>query len=103
MHHIHTSIFEQHPILAKRFELLYQTRCSEFLENMLETDSVYACLQRERANASMELMDALGDIQLFDKYSDTVYALEIYEHEIIYRQALKDAWDLFREHIGLPI
>lgn len=88
-------IFEKYPEVKKQFEKLLQTRRNEILDHILETDEEYKKLVRERMQASMSLknimlVDSEANI-LFEKYSDTIYAQEIYELEVIYKQAFIDA------------
>lgn len=86
-------IFERYPDLAKQLEILCQTRRNEILSIMLQTDSVYKKLCQDRADISMTLKNTLIDSKadtLFEKYSDVVYAQEIYELDSIYRQAIYD-------------
>ena len=78
---------------TKHFDILCQTRRDEILSHMLENDKEYEKLCKERADISMELKALLSDAKthdLFEKYSDAVYAQEIYELDAIYRQGLQD-------------
>jgi len=87
-------IFDKYPEVKKRFEVQCQTRRNEILTHMLETDNGYKELCRERSNASMTLKNSLIGQEanvLFEKYSDAVYAQEVYELGAIYKQAFMDA------------
>ena len=93
-------IFDKYPELAKKFEMLCLTRRNEILESMLETDSEFKKLCGERADSSMALKNAFGDVKLnvlYEKYSDSVYAQEVYELDAMYKQAFCDALFAIRE------
>lgn len=87
-------IFEKHPELKIQFEKLFQTRRNEILTLMLETDNEYKKLIHKRAEASMMMKNVIIGTEtniVFEKYSDTIYAQEIYELDAIYKQAFLDA------------
>ena len=89
---------DKYPEIAKLLEDLCSTRRDEIIAQMIETDSVYKKLCRERAEASSALKNALDvdEDELFEKYSDTIYAQEIYEIDAIYRQAFCDAVNILK-------
>ena len=87
-------VFEKYPELKKQFEILSQTRRDEILDCMLKTDVEYKAIVQSRTQASMSLKNKLADAEsseLFEKYSDAVYAQEVYELDVIYKQAFIDA------------
>lgn len=91
--------FDKYSKLEKQFEILCRTRRDEILSHIIETDSEYESLRRNRADASMVLKEVLGRSnadRLFEEYSDAVYAQEVYELDTIYRQALYDALEAVR-------
>ena len=91
----------KHPEIAARFETLRSTRRDEILSEMVETDKEYNKLRQNRADASMALKAALegeGQHALLEAYSDAVYAQEVYELDAVYKQALRDAINVFEEH-----
>ena len=93
-------ILEKHPELKKQLDKLLQTRRSEILNDMPETDSDYKKLVQERTQASMALKNMLISFEsdkLFEEYSDTIYAQEIYELDAIYKQAFIDAVNVCQE------
>jgi len=88
---------ERHPDINVRFEALCRTRRDVILSHMAETDSEYNNLCRARADISMtlkSLLDGINEGELFEAYSDAVYAQETYEQDSIYRQALYDAFEV---------
>ena len=94
-------IFTKHPNVKGAFEALCLTRRDEILTQMLKTDSNYDKLIKKRADSSMALKKSISGTNadiLFEAYSDAVYAQEIYELDIIYKQALYDALDLLKNH-----
>ena len=93
-------IFAKYPNLKlkERLEELYENRRNEILTELLEFDE-YVKLRDERAEASMALREILDEsgAELFEKYSDAVYAHEIHELDSVYRQAIADALKLLQE------
>ena len=93
-------ILNNHPEIIKQLETLYKTRSGEILSQMLNNDNDYQRLCNEREEASTALKKAVNETEadaLFEKYSDTIYAQEIHEHDCIYRQATHDTVNLLSE------
>lgn len=89
---------DRYPKLAEQLELLCKTRRDEILAHMIETDKEYEQLRAKRADASMALKNAFYSTdELFEEYSDAVYAQEVYELDAVYRQALYDALNALKE------
>jgi hypothetical protein len=81
---------DRYPGLKEKIEILCRTRRDEILAHMVEADSEYDRLNRERADASMALKNAIDGTDadaLFETYSDAVYAQEVYELDAVYKQA----------------
>jgi len=96
-------ILEKYPELKTRLESLYEDRSHEILSQLLKNDDAYIKLCDERANASMALKNSIVGTEsdaLLEKYSDAIYELEIYEQNILYRQAIRDVLNILDE-IGL--
>lgn len=91
---------EKTPALKKQFEALYENRQNEILSEILKKDEGYIKLNNERAEASTALREVLDDeaMELFEKYSDSLYAHEIYEIDTVYRQAVLDTLTLLQEN-----
>jgi hypothetical protein len=86
-------IIDRYPKLKEKLESLCQTRRDEILACLVDTNSEYEKLNRERADASMALKNAIEGTaadELFEEYSDAVYAQEVYELDVVYRQATID-------------
>ena len=65
----------------------------DHLGSLLEKNEEYKVLVKGRAEASQALRDVLSGkdaIDLFESYSDAVYAQEIFELEAIYEKGIKD-------------
>jgi len=93
-------ILLKYPAVKEEFEKLSRTRCSEILDSMLKTDNRYKELIQRRSSASMALKNILDGFEpnkLFEEYSDSIYAQEIYELDFIYEQAFTDAVIVFQE------
>ena len=92
-------IFEKYPDLKKRLEALKENRRNEILESLLESNDDYIKLRDERAATSMDLRNALDgtQVKLFEKYSDSIYAQEIFELDELYRQAISDTLEILEE------
>ena len=92
-------IFEKYPDLKKRLEALQENRRNEILERLLENNEEYIKLRDERAAASMALRDALDNkqVKLFEEYSDSIYAQEIFELDELYGQAMSDTLEILEE------
>lgn len=87
-------ILSKHPELMKHIEMSSKTRPNEILTDLLQTNESYSGLCRNRADKSMDLKISLAGTavdDLFEAYSDAVYAQEVFELECIYRQAFLDA------------
>jgi len=82
----------KHPELTKKIESFCKNRRNEILSEILEIDEKYKNLCYERAKTSMSLKELLNEtgILLLEKYSDSIYAQEVYELEVLYRQAVYD-------------
>lgn len=69
-------------------ENLEQANVEHILNQMLDTDPEYKRLVKTRSDASMALRKALdhvnGGAELFESYSDAIYAQEIYELNATY-------------------
>lgn len=98
---LYMEIFNRYPSLAKQLEVLCQTRRNDILSIMLQTDSAYKKLCQDRSDVSMKLKNALISSEadtLFEKYSDILYAQEVYELDAMYRQAFCDILNVFKEN-----
>ncbi|MDR0920337.1 MAG: hypothetical protein LBM93_14020 [Oscillospiraceae bacterium] len=94
-------ILKKYPQLSKQFDTMYQTRRNEILAKMLENDDEYKKLCQERTNNSMKLKEAIVGSEidvLFEKYSNSAYAQDIYELDFLYKQAVKDTIDILEEN-----
>jgi hypothetical protein len=91
---------EKHPNLREQFDSLGENRRNEILSQLLESDSEYVKLRDERANASSVLRESLSETQaeLFEKYSDSLYAQDVYELDAVYRQAIYDTLRILSEN-----
>lgn len=90
---------EKYPDIKKRLDTLYKNRRNEILSQMLKIDDKYIKLNSKRTNASMALRETLDDtgVELFEKYSDSIYAQEVYELDFLYKQAISDTLNLLTE------
>jgi len=92
-------INDKYSKLEEQLEMLCQIRRYEILENMLKTDDVYKKLCKERTEASVKLKNKLIDpeiSELFENYSDAIFAQECYEIDSIYKKAISDALDIMK-------
>jgi hypothetical protein len=97
-------ITDKHPKLKEKLETLCQTRRDEILSRLVDADREYNELRRKRADASMELKKAIGGTEadeLFETYSDTVYAQEVYELDAVYKQATIDVLAILENQVLL--
>ena len=88
---------EKHSELIEQLSELFKTRRNEILTEMLITDGEYKRLCEERADASMALKNAVVGTEaarLFEEYSDTIFAQEVYELDSIYKQAVYDILEI---------
>ena len=90
---------EKYPYLKKPIEAMFENRRNEILNQMLEADSKYLELSKKRAKTSHDLLETLDDTQaeLFEQYSDSIYAQEIYELDSLYKQAVNDTLNLLHD------
>ena len=85
------------PKLKNELEKLLLTRRNEILTQMLSTDSAYKALFDRRTQESMALKNMFVDSDidiLFERYSDAIYAQEIYELDAAYKQGFIDAVEI---------
>jgi len=69
-------------------------RKEEIINDLLKSDPTYQALTRRRAETSQAVLDALtaqGKADLFEAYSDAIYAEEVYEQDALYNQSYLDA------------
>ena len=90
---------EKYPDLKKRLETLCEDRRNGILTQILESDDEYAKLSTARAEASMALRNVLDNEKavLFERYSDSVYAQEVYELDALYRQVIQDTLEIMKD------
>jgi hypothetical protein len=93
-------ILINYPAIKEQLESLCRSRRNEILSELLEGDSEYKRLCIERANASMILRKSLDDkmAKLFEVYSDCLYAQDVFELDLIYRQAIFDTLKILAEN-----
>jgi hypothetical protein len=93
-------VYEKYPDLKGQLDALGGVRRDEILADMLVSDSEYIKLRDNRANASMALLATLdGDTaRLFEAYSDSLYAHESHELDMVYRQATRDTLAVLMEN-----
>jgi len=90
-------ILVRYPSIKVGFEELCATRCYEILDELLRTDTDYQALTQQRANTSQIILDILNNhdaVKQFEAYSSAVYAEEVYELDVIYREAFLDAVEM---------
>ena len=93
-------ILANNPIVKEQLESLCGSRRNEILTELLENDSEYKRLCTERTNASMVLREALDNktVKLFEAYSDCLYAQDVFELDLMYRQAMFDTLKTLAEN-----
>jgi len=94
-------ISDKYPKISAWFDEIKLTRRNEILTSMLGNDEEYKRLCNERADASMALRQSLETPALellFEKYSDTIYAQEVYELDALYKQGFNDAVGILDEN-----
>jgi len=86
-------LIEKYPKLAGRIERMLEERWLEILDDLRENDTEYMKLTDKRSECSTALL-AVSETEIFENYSDSIYAQQIYELEKVYAAALEDALDL---------
>lgn len=93
-------IFCRNPSIKARFEELYAMRCGEIINELLQTDDEYMALTKNRVATSQAVLKILGEhgmADYFEAYSDAVYAEEVYELDVIYKEAFLDAVEVMEK------
>ena len=86
-------LIEKYPKLAGRIERMLEERWLEILDDLRENDTEYMKITDKRSECSTALL-AVSETEIFENYSDSIYAQQIYELEKVYEVALEDALDL---------
>jgi hypothetical protein len=87
-------ILKKYPAIKTSFEDLCDTRREEIINELLMSDTDYQLLTQRRADTSeavLRILSEQGATDPFESYSDAVYAEEVYELDVIYREAFFDA------------
>jgi len=93
----------KYPSLCANLESMCAARCDEITNELLESDTDFQAITKQRANTSQIVMNALnehGKGELFEAYSDAIYLGEVYELNAIYKEAFFDAIEM-AEQLGL--
>jgi hypothetical protein len=96
-------VFEKYPFLKEGFDERCEMRREEIIDDLLKSDANYRTLTRQRADTSqvvLKILSERGMADLFEAYSDAVYAEEIYEGEMIYKSAFIDAVEMMARQKG---
>ena len=89
-----SEIFNKFPTLKAHFEELCTKRRCEITDELIKTDEEYNSLVKNRAETSQVVLEILAEHGMSDRfeiYSDAVYAEEVYESDVIYKEAFLDA------------
>ena len=90
-------ILSKYPVIENGFKSLCATRYAEIIDELLKSDTDYQMLTQQRAETSQAVLKILsghGMADHFEAYSDAVYAEEVYELSVIYKEAFLDALEL---------
>jgi len=90
-----TDIFAEYPKLKAKLDDSVGMGVDNILNFMFESDEKYKHLLKNRAELSMIIKEKSGEI--FEDYSDAIYALEIYELNAVYKQGFIDSLIAARE------
>jgi len=97
------AILDKYPSIELPFSELRVARRNEILEAHLAFNNEYQQLSQRRANISQVISDVMSkhnDTDTFEAYSNAVYAEDVFELDLIYKEAFLDAIEL-TERLGL--
>ena len=90
------------PEIRADFEVMCSTRRDEITNELLKSDDDFQILMQQRADTSQVVLKILtehGKADYYESYSNAVYAEEVYEFDMIYREAFLDAVEMI-ERLG---
>jgi len=95
-------ILSKYPSINASFKALCATRRDEIIDKLLQSDTDYHELTRQRAETSQVVLNILSKYGMeghFEAYSDAVFAEEVYELDVIYKEAFLDAVEVMEQEI----
>lgn len=90
-------VLSKYPTINASFESHCEKRRVEIIDELLNFDENYQALTKQREDTSQSVLNFLRDngmADLFEAYSDALYAEEVYELDIMYREAFLDAVEM---------